>query len=108
MKKGTIRLIVSGAIIAGIFITSFVLFGASKGLKAQYDANKVEISSATLAGDDAEVARLEAINKGISSSYAGLSGSAYGLTIAGLAAFGISLAVNDKIREKEDEAAARG
>ena len=107
MKKSTVRLIIFASIIAAIFIAAFVCFAISKGIKVTFDENTVALQGAIAAGDDALAAELQAKNDVLSGSYRIVSFASYFLTIAGLAAFGISLAINDHIRDKED-AAARG
>lgn len=112
MKKGLKRTLIYSAIVGGFLVGAFVCYGLSRDYRSQYkevsqEIAKVDASSMTDAQKEEAKAPLITKRNGIDNAHKGLAGTAYTLTIGALAAFGICLAVSDKIKAKE-EAIAEG
>lgn len=121
MKKSLVRTLIFGGVVAALFGLSFVSYGIARDIKGDFSDTTVEkltqednLKTAREDGDDEEVARLEKLIqdlenklKSYDTSYHVFSIGAYTLTIGSLAAFGICLAISDKIKVKEEEEAAK-
>ena len=112
MKKGLKRTLIYSAIVGGFLVGAFACYGISRGYRDQYkavaqDIAKIDASSKTDEQKAEEKAPLLEKQNSIDTTHKVLAGTAYTLTIGALAAFGICLAVSDKIKAKE-EAIAEG
>lgn len=133
MKKSLGRTLIFGGVVGALFILSFVSYGIARNIKSDYSKAYVDRMTQVKNKEDAEDAlndpnisdekreELEAVvaksqaaiekdTNIIDSSkktYPVFSSSAYVLTIGSLASFGICLAISDKIKEKEEEEAAK-
>lgn len=113
MKKGLKRTLIYSAIVGGFLVGAFVCYGLSRDYRSQYKDVSQQIAkidaSTSMTDAEKEAARAPMVEKrnGIDNTHKALAGTAYTLTIGSLAAFGICLAVSDKIKAKE-EAIAEG
>ena len=106
-KKDRIRLIIYAVIIGGIFIAAFVLFAIARGARTDYSAANVELIKAMNDGDAINIAKYTDQKQMYSDLYSSVAFISYLLTILGLVAFGVCLAISDRIKAKEEEKAGR-
>lgn len=118
MKKSLVRTIIYSSVVGAILIGGFVCYGISRNTSSRFEEKRHEIVTAEVAKgtetDPVKIAEYDAIiaagNKEtdkLSLNYRITSILAYGLTIGGLVAFGVCLAISDKIKKKEEDAAGR-
>ena len=118
MKKSLVRTIIYSSIVGAILIGGFVCYGISRASASRFEDKRLEIVTAEAERaktvDPVKIAEYDAIieagNKEtdkISMSYRITSIASYALTIGGLVAFGVCLAISDKIKKKEEDAAGR-
>ena len=117
MKKSLVRTIIYIAVVGGLFAGALGCFAASRGVQKDFKSINGDIVAKQLEYDAAaetekaeiqrQIDKLQSYADAKKATYQVLAGGSYLLSIGGLAGFGICLAISDKIKQKEEDAAGR-
>ncbi|MDO5330784.1 MAG: hypothetical protein Q4F15_05130 [Bacillota bacterium] len=102
MSPSRKRLIIFGSITLFFMILAFVLFLVAGNFRGDYSTTQVAYVSASVAGNADMVSSLNARLTSLNTVATVLSVGAYISSILAIVALGVGLAVNDKMKEKEE------